>query len=137
MYTPGLVQCGENIASDDLIAHETQITKQLMVVRLTVGHTALLVVPVAKERLFTLGTHKVLYVPVLAQRGHYSLLDRTPTGTTNRNAHTIMAPQTVQLVHIVGRVPATILHLASRRVQFCTASRTVEVIPVINFTPEA
>lgn len=48
------------VTSDDLIADEAQISKQLMIVRLAVGHATLLVVTMAKEGFLTLGTHKVL-----------------------------------------------------------------------------
>lgn len=74
---------------------------------------------------------------MLSQRGDDPFLDRPATGTTDRDAHAIVASQTVQLVHVVGGIPAAVLHLPGRRVQFGTAGRTVEVIPVVNFTPEA
>lgn len=107
-----------------------------MVVRLTVRQATLLVVPVAQERLLALGAHKVLNMPVLAQRSHHTLLDRTTTRTTDRDAHLVVAPQTVQLVQVVGRIPGTTLYLTRRRVQLHIAGRAVEVVPVEHLATE-
>lgn len=137
MHAPGLVEGGENVPGDNLVANEAQITEQLMIVRLAVGHSALLVVPMAQEGLLALGTDKVLHVPVLSQGGNNPFLDGTSTSTTNRNTHPIVTTQTIQLVHVVGCVAGTILHLTRRRVQLGPARGTVEVIPVINLSSEA
>lgn len=137
VHTPCLIEGGENVTGDDLIADEAQVSKQLMIVRLAVGHATLLVVPVTKERLLTLGTHEMLHMPVFAERRYNAFLDRPTASATDRNAHAIVAPQTVQLVHVVGRVPAAVLYLTCRRIQLGSTRRTVEVIPVVNFTPEA
>lgn len=137
VHTPGLVQRRKHIAGNHLVAHEAQVTKQLVVVRLTIRQTALLVVPVAQERFLALGTHKVLDVPVLAQRSHHPLLDRPPTRPTDRDAHLVVAPQTVQLVQVVGRVSRTTLHLARRRVQFHGTGRAVEMVAVVHLATES
>lgn len=85
-----------------------------MVMRLAVGQAALLVMAVSKERFLTLGAYKVLHVPVLAQRSDYSLLDRTTTGTANRNAHLVVASQAIQFIQVVRCVSRTALHLTRR-----------------------
>lgn len=66
MHAPGLVEGGENVPGDDLVANEAQIAEELMIVRLAVGHSTLLVVPMAQEGFLALGTDKVLHVPVLS-----------------------------------------------------------------------
>lgn len=144
------------VTGDDLVAHEAQISKQLMVMGLAVSQTTLLVVAMSEERLLALGADKMLQsrntmlqnltasnhltthlnMPVLSQRRNDALLDRTPTRATNRNSHPIVAPQAIQLVHIVGRVPGTVLHLPGRRVQLDPARGTVKVVPVVDLTPE-
>ena len=43
-----------------------EVSKELVVVGLAVSQSLALVVPIAQERLLTLGTHKVLHMPVLA-----------------------------------------------------------------------
>jgi hypothetical protein len=67
---PGLVERGEHVALDDLVAHVAEVAKQLVVVRLAVGQALALVVTVTEERLLALGAHKVLHVPMLAYKGH-------------------------------------------------------------------
>lgn len=48
------------ITGDDLVAHEAQISKQLMVMGLAVSQTTLLVVAMSEERLLALGADKML-----------------------------------------------------------------------------
>jgi len=69
-----------------------------MIVRLAVGQSSLLVVPVAQEGFLALGAHEVLHMPVLPQRRDHSLLNWPTTGTTNGNTHFIMAAQTIQFI---------------------------------------
>jgi hypothetical protein len=57
---PSLVQGGENIAGDHLIADEAQIAEELVVVSLAVRQTLLLVVAMAEERLLAFGAHEML-----------------------------------------------------------------------------
>jgi len=64
--TPGLVQGSENITLNHLVTDVAEITKQLMVVSLTVGKSFPLIVSVPQERFLTLGTNKVFHMPVFA-----------------------------------------------------------------------
>ena len=48
------------IACYDAVALEADVSEELVVVSLAVGQALLLVMPMAKERLLTLGTHKML-----------------------------------------------------------------------------
>lgn len=59
--------------------------------RLAVRQTALLVMAMTQEGFLTLGTHEMLHVPMLAQRCDHTLLNWSSTGTTNGNAHLVMA----------------------------------------------
>lgn len=98
VHAPRLIQGRKHIPCNHLIADKAQVSKQLMVMRLAVGQPAFLIMPVAQEGFLALGAHKVLHMPVLAQRGHHSLLDRTTTRAANGNSHLVVTPQTVQLV---------------------------------------
>lgn len=102
------------ITSNDLIAYEAQIAKQLMVMCFTVSQSTLLIMAMAQKWLLTLGAHKVLDVPVFAQCGHHTLFDRTTACTTDGYAHFIMTPQTIQFVDIVGSETGTTFHLTRR-----------------------
>jgi len=117
---PGFVEGMEHVARDDGVTGEADVAEQLMVVDLAVGQALLLVVARTEERLLTLGTHKVLHMPCLAQGVHDTLLDGTPAGAADRDAHLIVASQAVQLP----------IHLSSIRVQLNTAGVTVEVVGV-------
>lgn len=99
------------IASDDLIANETQISKELMIMRLTIGQASLLVVPMAQEGLLTLGAHKVLHMPVLAQRSDHTFLYRSTTGAANGNAHFVVTAQTIQFVLWTNRTYIRIYYI--------------------------
>jgi hypothetical protein len=48
------------ITSNDLVTHKAQVSKQLMVMCLTISQALLLIVTVSQERLLTLGAHKML-----------------------------------------------------------------------------
>jgi len=74
---PRLIEGGEHVSLDNLVAHLTKVPKQLMVVSLTVGKAFPLVVPVAKERLLALCADKVFDMPMFSKSSHHSLLDRT------------------------------------------------------------
>jgi hypothetical protein len=133
---PSLVQGGENIAGDHLIADEAQIAEELVVVSLAVRQTLLLVVAMAEERLLAFGAHEMLYVPVLAQSCDDSLFDWSPTGPTNRYAHLVVTPQTVELVHVVGGEARPTPHLSGGVVQLDAAVGAVEVVRVVHLPPE-
>lgn len=63
---PSLVEGGEDVALDDLVAHVAEISEELVIVRFAVRQALALVVTVAQERLLALGANKVLHVPVFA-----------------------------------------------------------------------
>lgn len=97
------------IASNDLIANETQISKELMIMRLAIGQASLLVVPMTQEGLLTLGAHEMLHMPVLSQCSDNTFLNRSTTGTTNGNTHFIVAAKTIQFVLLKTRIYISIL----------------------------
>jgi hypothetical protein len=140
-----------------LIADEAQIAEELVVVSLAVRQTLLLVVAMAEERLLAFGAHEVLdqtekinclsrvlflgseshlYVPVLAQSCDDALFDWSPTGPTNRYAHLVVTPQTVELVHVVGGEARPTPHLSGGVVQLDAAVGAVEVVRVVHLPPE-
>ena len=73
-----------------------------MVVGLAVSETLALVVAVPHERLLTLSTHEMLHMPMLPKGGDNSFFDGTPTCTTDRDPHLVMAPEAVYLILIRG-----------------------------------
>lgn len=74
---------------------------------------------------------------MFAQRRYYTLLDRSPASTTNRNAHFVVASQTIQFVHIVCHKAGTRFHFTRSRVQFDVARGALEVVAMIDFATEA
>ena len=124
------------IATDDLIAYEAQVSKQLMIMRFAIGQSTFLVVPMAQKWFFTLGTHEMLDVPMLSERSNNTLFDWTTTSATDGNSHFIMATQTIQFIHVVGRKTWTTLHFTSRRIQFTIAWCAIEMVTVVDFTTE-
>lgn len=130
MCTPGLIQSHYNITIYNCITNEAQVSKQFMVVHFTVGQALSLVVSVTHERLLTLGTDKVLHMPVFAQCRHHALLDGTTTRTTNWDAHFVMTPKTIQLIHFISSVAGSTLDLPGICSELITTSSTVEVVRV-------
>jgi len=133
---PGLVEGGEHIGVDDLVAHLAQVPKQLVVVGLTVGKAFPLVVPISKERLLALGADKVFNVPMLPKSSHHSLLDRTPASAADGNPHLVVAAKAVELVQLVGSVAGTRSHLPSRGSEFFLTASAGEVVGVVNLSAE-
>lgn len=66
MNTPGLVQRGEYVATNDLIADEAEIAKQLMIVRLAVGQTTFFIMTVSQKWFLAFSTDEMLNMPMLA-----------------------------------------------------------------------
>ena len=60
---PGLVESGEDVPLDDLVADVAEVAEELVVVGLAVGQSGLLEVAAAQEGLLALGAGKVLHVP--------------------------------------------------------------------------
>lgn len=104
---------------------------------LAVGQSLLLVVSVPQERLLAFRADKVLHVPVLAQSSDDAFLDGPATSAANRYAHFVVAPQAVQLVHLVGGIARSRSHLSGIGVQLHAASRAIEVIRMIDLAAEA
>lgn len=77
-----------------MVAH---VAKELVIMSLTVSQPLPLIMPMTKERLLTLGTHKMLHVPLLAHGIDNTALDWSPTSTTNRHTHLVVAGQTEKL----------------------------------------
>jgi hypothetical protein len=123
MDTPGLVEGCEHIALYYLIAYETQIAEQLVVMGLTISQTLLLVVSVSQKWFFTFGADEVLDVPVLAQCCHYTFLNGSMTGTANRNSHFVVTSKTVQLFFDGSGV----------RIQFYATVLAIEMVGMVWF----
>lgn len=118
VHMPRLVKCMKHISRDDTVTGETNVSKQLMIVNLTVSQSLLLVMSSTKEWLLTLGTHKMLYMPCFAQGMNNSLFYWTPASSTYRYAHLIMTSQAIQFP----------IYLPCISVQLNTAGVTVEVV---------
>lgn len=80
--------------------------------------------------------HEMLNVPILAECSDHTLFNWTTAGAANGNAHFVMATQTIQFVHIVGRKSRTTFNFTRSRIQFNVARRTIKVIAVIDFATE-
>lgn len=88
---------------------------------LTVSQPLSLIVPMTEERLLTLGTHKMLHMPLLAHGVDNTPLDGSPAGTTDWYTHLVMAGQTVKLS----------LQFSGFSCQLLTAVVAVEVVWVV------
>lgn len=119
--TPSLVEGRHHISFDNTIAVVANISKQLVIVCFTVGQALAFVVTVSQEGFLTLGTHKMLHMPLLAHGINHAALDGSPTGSTDGDAHLVMAGQTVELP----------LQLPGISCQLLTAVVAVEVIRVV------
>lgn len=76
-----------------------------------------------KEGLLALGAHKVLDVPLFAEGGHHTLLDRATTRSADWYAHLVVAAKAVQLT----------FDLASARGELNATLFAIEVIRVVGF----
>lgn len=94
--TPGFVQSRHHITFDHSVAVIAHITKQLVIMSLTVGQPLPLIMAMSQEWLLTFSTHKMLNMPLLAHSVNNTPLYGSPTGTTDRDPHLIMAWQTVK-----------------------------------------
>jgi len=133
---PGLVEGGEDVALYDLVADIAEITKQLVVVSLAVRQTFPLVVSVPQERFLALGADEVLDTPVLAQGGHHPALDGSPAGAADWNPHLVVAPETVELVELLGGVARPGPHLPGGAGQLDAAALAVEVVGTVVLAAE-
>jgi len=133
---PGLIEGGEDVSLDNLVAHLAKVAKQLVVVSLTIGETFPLVVPVSKERLLALGADKVFDMPMLPKSSHHSLLDRTSAGAADGNSHLVVAAKAVELVQLVGRVAGAGPHLPSCGREFFLTASAGEVVGMVNLPTE-
>ena len=131
---PGLAQGSEDIALYDPVTVVAEFSKELMIVVSTVGETGPLVVSVTEERFLALGTGEVLHVPVLPQGGHHPLLYRPPAGSTYRDVHLVVAPETVQRVHLVSSEAGPGVDLPGGAGELHPAARAVEVVRVVSLS---
>jgi len=132
--TPGFIEGSENISLDHLVAHVAEVAEELVVVGLAVGKTFALVVAVTQEGLLTLGTYKVLNMPVLSKGSHNPLLNRASAGTTNWDAHFVVAPEAVQLIQIICRVALAGSYFTSCGSQLTAAAYTIEVVGMVDLS---
>lgn len=89
-----------------------------------------------QEGFLALGANEMLNVPMFTKSCNNSLFDWSTASTANRDSHTVMTTQAIQLVHIVSCKPSSTFDLASCWVQLDTTTGAVEMISVINFTAE-
>lgn len=106
------------------VAHEADVSEELLEVGLAVGMAVLLVVLAAQERLLATRTHEVLNVPLLSQRtGDASIFDGPSARCAHRGDHFVV---TLEAVHLA-------VYFAPIAGQFHTALNAVEVVRVVNF----
>jgi len=135
--TPSLIEGGEYISLDYLVADLAEVPKQLVVVGLTVGEAFPLVVPISQERLLTLCADKVFHMPMFSKSSHHSLLDRTPARAADGDSHLVVAAKAVELVELVGRVAGARSHLSGCGCEFFLAASAREVVRVVNLASES
>jgi len=97
LNTPALVKSIYHISHNSFIAFKAYITKQLIIMSLTVSQSLPFVITMTIKWLFTLGTHKVLNMPRLSKGMYNTIFNRPPASTTNWCTHFIMASQAIQL----------------------------------------
>lgn len=75
-------------------------------------------------------------MPMLSQSSHHTFFNGPATCPANRNAHFVMATQTVQFIGVVCSHTGSVAHLSCTAVQFDTACSAIEVVRVVHFTSE-
>jgi len=136
VHAPSLVECGEDVGLDDLVAHIAQVPEQLMVVGLTVGKAFPLVVAVSHERLLALGADEVFDAPMFPKCGDHPPLDRTSAGSADWDSHPVVASKAVQLVQLVCSVARPSTHLSGCGGEFLLAVGAGEVVRVVDLAAE-
>lgn len=136
MHAPSLVQRGENITTNYLVADKAQISKQLMIMSFTVGQALLLIMAMSQERFLAFSANKVLYMPMFAESSDNTFLNRSTASSTNGNAHLVMTTQAIEFIHFVGSQAFTTLDFPGVRRQFHLTGGAVKVIWVIHLTSE-
>jgi len=134
--TPGLIEGGENVGLDNLVAHLAEVPKQLVVVSLTVGEAFPLVVPITEEWFLALCADKVFNMPMLPKSSHHSLLNRPSACTADGDPHLVVAAKAVELVQLVGSVAGTCSHLPRRGCEFLFTASAREVVRMVNLPTE-
>jgi len=133
---PSLIEGGEYVSLDNLVAHLAQVPKQLVVVSLAVGKAFPLVVPITEEWLLALGADKVFNMPMLPKSSDHSFLNRPSASTADGNSHLVVAAKAVELVQLVGSVAGTRSHLPSRGCEFLFTASAREVVRMVNLPSE-
>jgi len=134
--TPGLVEGGEHVALDHLVADVTKVPKHLVVVGLAVCQPLALVVTVPQKWFLALGTDKVLHMPMLSEGSDDTFFYGPSAGATYRYPHLVMAPEAVEFIQFVGCVSWPCPDLSCCRCQLRSTPGTVEVVGVVNLTSE-
>jgi len=134
---PSLVEGGKNITLNNLIAHVAQVSKELVVVSLTVSEPFSFVVTISQEGFLTFCTNKMLHTPMLPECRHNSFFYRSPAGSTDRDPHLVMAAQAVQLVQLVGRVSWPGPDLPGAGGQLLATACAVEVVRMVDLATES
>lgn len=66
MHTPCLIQRGEYVTTDNLIANEAEISEQLMIVRFTIGKATFFIMTMSQKRFLAFSTNKMLNMPMFS-----------------------------------------------------------------------
>lgn len=135
MLTPSLVEGRHHITIDNSITYEAQVSKQLVVVGLTVCQSLALIVAVPHERFLTLGTHKMLHMPMFPKSCDDSFFNGTTARTTDWDAHFVVAPQAIQLIHFISSVTWTALDLPGVSSQLNPTGSAIKVVWMKGVTP--
>lgn len=102
------------------------ISKELIIVSLTIGQPFFFIVSVPQEWLLTFGTNKMLNMPLFAQGVDHAALDGPAAGSADGDAHLVVARQAVQLP----------LQLPGLSCQLLPTVGAVEVIWMVGIIPE-
>jgi len=94
-----------------------------MVMGLTVSQPLLLVVSMTQEGFLAFCTDKVLDMPMFAQGSHDSLFNGSMAGSTDRDTHLVVTPETVKLR----------LDFSGFRVEFYSTRMAVEMVGMVRF----
>jgi len=97
LNTPTLMKCIHHISNNSFVAFKAYITKQLIIMSLTVCQALPFIITMTIKWLFTFGAHKMLNMPSLSKGMNHTFFNRPPTSSTNWCSHFIMASQAIQL----------------------------------------
>lgn len=90
-----LIQGPDSFALNYLLADETLMAKELVIVELAIGQALSFIMPLAQKGPLASGANEVINMEVLPQGRYDSLLDGPPTGPTDWYAHFVVTLDTV------------------------------------------